>query len=73
MKYIIDYEEVVQKINSITIEVKDESEGDEIADKLEDKARNFNHPDDIFDALQDMGVKVVDTCEGAEDFEYEIL
>ena len=73
MKYIIDYEEVIQKINSVTIEVEDEFEGDEIADKLEDNARNFKHPDDIFDALRDMGVEVIETCEGAEDCEYDIL
>ena len=44
----------------------------DIADELYDKARNFNHPDDIFASLGDMGVKVVETCEGAEECEYEI-
>ena len=72
MKYEIEYEETIRRINSVTIEVKDEDEGEDIADELYDKARNFNHPDDIFASLGDMGVKVVETCEGAEECEYEI-
>ena len=72
MKYEIEYEETIKRINSVTIEVEDEDEGEDIADELYDKARYFNHPDDIFVALNDMGVKVIETCEGAEDCEYEI-
>lgn len=72
MKYEIEYEETIKRINSVTIEVDDEDEGEDIADKLYEKARGFNHSDDIFAALNDMGVKVVETCEGAEDCEYEI-
>ena len=72
MKYEIEYEETIKRINSVTIEVEDEDEGEDIADELYDKARDFNHPDDIFVALNNMGVKVVETCEGAEDCEYEI-
>lgn len=72
MKYEIEYEETIKRINSVTIEVNDEDEGEDIADKLYEKARDFNHSDDIFAALNDMGVKVVETCEGAEDCEYEI-
>lgn len=72
MKYEIEYEETIKRINSVTIEVEDEDKGEEIADELYDKARDFNHPDDIFEALNDMGVKVVETCDGAEDCEYEI-
>lgn len=72
MKYEIEYEEIVRRINSVTIEVEDEDEGDEIAEELYDKARSFYHPDDIFAALDDMGIEVVETCEGAEDCTYEI-
>ena len=72
MKYEIEYEETIKRINSVTIEVEDEDEGEDIADELYDKARDFNHPDDIFAALTDMGVKVVETCKGAEECEYEI-
>ena len=72
MKYQIEYEETIRRINSVTIEVEYEGEGEDIADELYDKARDFNHPDDIFVALNNMGVKVVETCEGAEECEYEI-
>lgn len=73
MKYEIKYEEVIRRINSVTIEVEDEDEGEEIADELYDKARSFYHPDDIFDALYNMGVKkILETCKGAEDCTYEI-
>ncbi len=73
MKYKIEYEEIVKRINNVTIEVDDEEEGEEIADELAEGARDFYHPDDIFYALDDMGVKVLETCEGAEDCKYEIL
>ena len=72
MKYTIEYEDTVKRINSVTIEVEDEDEGEDIADELYDKARDFYHPDDIFVALSDMRVEVVETCEGAEDVSYEI-
>ena len=72
MKYEIEYEETIKRINSVTIEVEDEDEGEDIADELYEKARDFFHPDDIFAALTDMGVKVVETCKGAEECEYEI-
>lgn len=72
MKYEIKYEETIRRINSVTIEVGDEDEGEDIADKLYGKARDFNHPDDIFATLNDMGIKVVETCKGAEYCEYEI-
>ena len=72
MKYIIEYEEIVKRINSVIIEVDSEVEGKYIADELNDSARDFNHPDDIFITLDDMGVKIIETCEGAEYCEYEI-
>lgn len=72
MKYKIEYEERISRINSVTIEVDNEDEGESIADKLYDMADGWNHPDDIFCALSDIGKKVVERCEGADDAEYEI-
>ena len=72
MKYVIEYEETVRRINSVTIEVCDEYQGEEIADQLYNKQGNFDHPDCIFDELHSMGVKILETCEGAEGCEYEI-
>lgn len=71
MKYEFEYSELIEKVNSITIEVEDEAE--EILDELCQKAPMFWHPDDIFDALRKLGVKVVEVCEGSEECHYEIL
>lgn len=72
MKYEIEYTETVKRCNTIAIEVESEEQGEEIADELYEKARNYNHPDDIFCDLSEMGVKILERCEGAEDCEYEI-
>lgn len=73
MKYEIEYSEVVERINSITIEVEDEDEGYEIADILAERSVDFYHPDDIFEALNEMDVKVAESSRGAEQVTYEIL
>lgn len=73
MQYTIEYEETVTRINSITIEVESEEEGDEIVEALGKNAGRYDHPDDIFFDLSNMGVKVVETCEGVEDCHYEIM
>lgn len=73
MKYEIEYSEVVERINSITIEVEDEDEGYEIADILAERSGEFIHPDDIFAVLGEMDVKVIARCDGAEQVTYEIL
>lgn len=72
MKYEIKYTETIEKLNTVSIEVESEERGEEIAEELYEKARHYNHPDDIFCDLNDMGVKVIEKCEGAEDCEYEI-
>ena len=72
MKYDIEYLETVKRINTITIEVESEEQGEKIADELCKKAAEYNHPDDIFFGLEEMGVKVVGKCDGAEECEYEI-
>jgi hypothetical protein len=73
MKYNIEYEEKITRINTITIEVDSEEDGDDIVDDLYCNVPDYDHPDDIFDDLREMGVEVVETREGAEDCEYEIL
>lgn len=72
MKYTIEYKETVRRINSVTIEVNNENDGEEIADKLYNKAKEFDHPDCIFEELHDMDIKIRETCKGAETCEYEI-
>ena len=44
----------------------------EIVGELYDKAKEFYHPDCIFDELHDRGIKIVEICDGAETCEYEI-
>jgi len=72
MKYIIEYEETIRRINSVTIDVEDEKQGEKIADELSNKAKHYNHPDYILEDLWNMGIKVIEFCEGAEDCKYEI-
>jgi hypothetical protein len=72
MKYQIEYEEKITKINTITIKVDNEEDGNDIIDQLYDKAEGYDHPDCIFEDLDDMGVEIIDICEGAETCEYEI-
>lgn len=72
MKFTIDYEERISRVNSVTIEVENEEEGESIADDLYDLAVDWNHPDDILGVLGEMGKKVVERCDGAETAEYEI-
>ena len=73
MQYTFEYEERISKINEITIDVVDEDEAEEILDSLEDKMYRFDHPDDILLELEDMGVRVLEYCEGAENCEYELI
>lgn len=73
MKYKIEYSEVIERVNSITIEVEDEDDGYEIADILAERSGDFYHPDDILAVLDEMEVKVTGSCRGAEQVTYEIL
>lgn len=72
MKYVIEYEEVIRRTNSITIEVEDEDVGDDVVNELYYNSIKYDHPDCIFDDLRDMNVKIIDSCQGAENCEYEI-
>lgn len=72
MQYIIEYEETIKKVNSITIEVESEEKGDEIAEELAGKEGWYDHPDDIIFELDKLGVKIVERCEGAEKCSHEI-
>ena len=72
MKYEIEYLETIKRYNTVTIDVENKEEGEKIADELYEKANKYDHPDDIFDDLSDMGAKVIERCEGAEECEYEI-
>jgi hypothetical protein len=72
MKYGIEIKEIVSKFNTYVIEVEDEDEGDYIAGELEQYVENATHPDEVMDAFQNVGTKVTEFIEGAEDVEYEM-
>lgn len=72
MKYEIEYEEKITRINSVTVEVEDECEGKYFSAELERCSHARNHPDDIFDSLEDLDAKIVGRFRGVEDVEYEI-
>lgn len=73
MKYVIEVEEVIKRINSYTIEVEDEEEAEELLDNIENDINSAFHPDDVSYAICDAGYEIVEYCEGAEDCEYELL
>lgn len=73
MKYVIRYQETVQSVNKITIEVENENIGEKIEDALYDKAPKCNSTQDILISLDEMGAKVEEVCEGEENVKYEIL
>lgn len=73
MKYVIEVEEVIKRINSYTIEVEDEEEAEELLDNIENDINRAFHPDDVYYAIRDAGYEIVEYCEGAEDCEYELL
>lgn len=73
MKYVIEVEEVIKRVNSYTIEVEDEEEAEELLDNIENDINNAFHPDDVSYAICNAGYKIIEYCEGAEDCEYELL
>ena len=73
MKYVINVEEIVRRINAYTIVVDDEDEAEELLDNIEDSINNASHPDDIVEIIQRAGYNVIEYCEGAEDCEYELI
>lgn len=72
MKYEIEVKETVSKYITYTIDVVDEDAGESIADLLEERINNANHPDEVIGAFEDAGVKILETLEGVEDVEYEM-
>lgn len=72
MEFKIEYEERINRVNNVTVDVKSEDEGELLTEKLYEAASNWDHPDCIFEALGEMGVPIIDKCIGTEDVEYEI-
>lgn len=47
MTYKIYCEETIKRTNSVTIETESEEQGEMIANKLNENASNYDHPDCI--------------------------
>ena len=73
MRYIIEVEETIRRINTYTINVDDEDEAEDLLDRIESRINRSEHPDEIAEIINNAGYKVIDYCEGAEDCEYELL
>ena len=73
MKYMIEVEETIKRINSYTIEVDNEEEAEELLNDIESKINRSSCSDDIEEIIEDAGYEVVEYCEGAEDYECELL
>ena len=73
MRYMIEVEEKITRINSYTIEVESEEEAEEFLDGIEWDINRADHPQDIIEIITNGGYEIIEYCEGAEDCEYELL
>ena len=73
MKYVIEVEEEIRKINIYTIEVNNENEAEEFLDSIECYINRCSHPDDVPEIIRQSGYEVLEYCEGAENCNYELL
>lgn len=72
MRFNIDIEETIRRINTYTVEVLSDEEGNRLLEKIESGIRNAVHPDDVSLVIQDAGYKVQEITEGVEECEYEL-
>lgn len=73
MKYMIEVEETIKRINSYTIEVNNEEEAEELLSDIESRINRSSCSDDIEEIIEDAGYEVIAYCEGTEDYECELL
>ena len=73
MKYRIEVEEIIKRINGYVIEVNNEEEAEELLSDIERKINRSSCSDDIEEIIEDAGYEVVEYYEGAEDYECELL
>ena len=73
MRYVIEVEETVRRINTYTIEVDNENEAEELLDNIGDDINCSEHPDDVYGIIYNSGYEILEYCEGAEYCEYELV
>ena len=72
MRFEIEVNETVSKINTYIVEVDSEEEGESLLNMIEDDIDDVTHPDDISYVIQNAGYEIVKKIEGVEDFEAEL-
>ena len=72
MQYEIRVEETVTRLNSYTVEVESEEEGDTLINCIADDVEDANHPDDIPCIIEEAGYEITKIAKGAEEESYEI-
>ena len=72
MKYEIEVKETISRINTYTVEVSSEEEGESLLNVIEEDIEGAIHPDDITYAIDNAGYEIIEFCEGSEDVEYEL-
>jgi hypothetical protein len=73
MKYRIEVEEIIKRINGYVIEVNNEEEAEELLSDIESRINRSSCSDDIEEIIEDAGYEVIEYYEGAEDYECELL
>lgn len=73
MKYRIEVEETIKRINGYVIEVNNEEEAEELLSDIESRINRSSCSDDIEEIIEDAGYEVIEYYEGAEDYECELL
>lgn len=73
MKYRIEVEEIIKRINGYVIEVNNEEEAEELLSDIESRINRSSCSDDIEEIIEAAGYEVIEYYEGAEDYECELL
>lgn len=73
MKFEIEVEERISRINTYIIEVEDEDEGESLQyGALPDDIEDAQSQDDVISAIEMTGYEVKEVHYGAEEIEYEL-
>jgi len=72
MEFEINVIERITRVNTFTVEVENEDEGEALLNWIEDDINDAEHPDDVIAAIRSQGYTIIEQIEGAEDVEYEL-
>lgn len=73
MKYKIEIEETITRVNTYTVEAESEEELEQIVYAIEDAINSAKDRYDVLSAIQETGDGIIEFCEGEEKTEYELL